>query len=287
MRLDVANSVPSRALRRTPFSAECAWMADGSVANPGDVTCTVTRANGTVLLEDEPAVGSGTARSVDFTAAQMSELDSLTLLWASDTLGTLETRVEVVGGFMFTLTGARGLAPLSNTSTYPDASVIAARTLAEMALEEACGVAFVPRYAREVLSGKGTTKLFTRSSEPVRVISATVDGTALSAPQIAALQVDRKGFVWNEDGWSAGDRNIVIEYEHGHPTPPANGPRAALLLAKRYLVDSPVNDRATTLINQDGTTQYLVTAGVKGAVFDIPEVNAFVASFQETSFLVA
>lgn len=288
--LDIVSALPQRVLIAAPATLSASWYVDGVVDDPGaDVTATVTRADGSILTEDVAATGSGaTARTITLSVEQLGELASLTVTWQSDDLGALTTFVEVVGGFMFTVTGARALKPLENTTSYPLESILAARTLAELALEETCAIAFVPRYARETLSGKGSTKLFTGRPLPRRVISATVAGTPLDAGELAELQVDAaRGFIWRQAGWPLGDRNIVLEYEHGHPSPPANGPRVALLLAKRYLVDSPVNDRATSLINQDGTTQFLVTAGVKGAVFDLPEVNAFVAGFQTSDLFVA
>lgn len=287
--LDIVSALPQRVLIAAPATLSAGWYVDGALGDPGDVTATITRADGSVLVEDVAAAGSGVdERTLSLDAGQLAELADLTVTWQSDDLGELTTHAHVVGGFMFTVNGARALKPLDNTVSYPLESILAARTLAEMALEETCAVAFVPRFHRETLGGKGTTKLFTGQPLPRRVISATIAGTALNAGELAELQVDpARGFIWRPAGWPAGERNVVIEYEHGHPSPPANGPRAALLLAKRYLVDSPVNDRATTLINQDGTTQFLVTAGVKGAVFDLPEVNAFVSGFQTSDLFVA
>ena len=88
-------------------------------------------------------------------------------------------------------------------------------------------------------------------------------------------------------GWSAsspgaatrGRRNVVIKGTYGYPYPPPRVSRAALLLAKRFLVDLPVSDRATSLTTQDGTTQFLVTAGVRQAITDVPECNAVIREY--------
>ena len=51
---------------------------------------------------------------------------------------------------LFTVAQARAMSPLADTVKYSTQKIIDARTLVETALEDACGVAFVPRYRREV-----------------------------------------------------------------------------------------------------------------------------------------
>jgi hypothetical protein len=71
---------------------------------------------------------------------------------------------------------------------------------------------------------------------------------------------------------------VTIGYEHGHPVTPERVKRAAIRLAKRWLVEGPVDDRATTFSNDDGTYS-LVTPGRRGEFFDLPEVNAVVQQY--------
>jgi hypothetical protein len=52
-----------------------------------------------------------------------------------------------------------------------------------------------------------------------------------------------------------------------------------MLLAKRVLVETKVSDRTTLRTTTDGTTEHLVTAGVRGMIFDVPECNAVVAEY--------
>lgn len=277
--LDAAGT--ERALRGAPWTAAVAFTVDGVVSDPGVVSVVVTRADGTQVTAAY-ADGTGAApRTFALTSGMLSELDVLSVAWTSATLGKLTSRVEVVGGYLFSLAEARSMRPLDDTVKYPASAVVAARLLAESALEDACNVAFVPRYQRERVNGSGTASVFLRRARPTRVITATIDGTALTAPQIAAVDVTPDGCAYRPDGWPAGRRNITLGYEHGYPACPARVARAALLLAKRYLVESPVNDRATSLVNDDGTTQYLVTAGTRSAVFDIPEANAVVQQYRE------
>ena len=53
------------------------------------------------------------------------------------------------------------------------------------------------------------------------------------------------------------------------------------------VVDSPTSDRATSISNEDGTTQNLIVAGYsRGAMFAIPELNTLVEQ-NRTTFGVA
>lgn len=246
----------------------------------GDVEVTVTRENGTVLVAGT-ATSAGATGGYEFplTATHTAQLDVLTLTWeaAIDSAAqTVTTVVEVRGALLFSIADARRVKPLDNTTTYPAARIAEARTLAETALEEACHVAFAPTYFRLRLDGNGRTDLLLPIVRPLTVTAATVDGASLTA---ADLELYDDGRVYYEGGWSAGRRNVVITGTHGYPFPPPRVGRAALLLAKRVLVDSPVSDRATSMTTEDGTTQFLVTAGVRQAVFDVPECNAVVIDY--------
>ncbi len=104
-----------------------------------------------------------------------------------------------------------------------------------------------------------------------------VGGVAVDSSVVSWTQSD--GRVYREGGWTAGRRNVVITGTRGYPYPPPRVGRAALLLAKRFLVDSPHSDRATSITTEDGTTQFLVTAGVRQAVTDVPEANAVIEEY--------
>lgn len=175
----------------------------------------------------------------------------------------------------FTTAEARKVKPLDNTTTYPDADIDAMRITVEEALEHACGVAFEPRTVTERFDGTGTTDLLARP-RPTAVSSATVDGEAIDA---SSLLTYRDGRIYHSGKWTAGRGNVSITYTHGYATVPGRVKRAAILLTKRFLVDSPLSDRTTQITNEDGT-EVLITAGVRGAVTDVPEVNAVIAQYK-------
>jgi hypothetical protein len=78
---------------------------------------------------------------------------------------------------------------------------------------------------------------------------------------------------------------VIVGYEHGFDFPPARISRAAILLAKRWLVEGPIDDRATSLITEDGTFA-LTTPGLRGALFDLPEVNAAIEEYNYAGYQV-
>lgn len=278
-----------RVLQSTPASPSATFYVDGAVVDPGTVTVNITREDGTSLVTGGSTTGSGAAaRTFSLTAVQSASLDLLRFDWLSASQGTITTWVEIVGGFLFSLAEARALPPLSNTTTYPTADVVAARTAAETALEEACGVAFVPRYCRETRTGNNRYDLIPRRPKPLSLQSVTIGGTTITDAVIDDESLGGATF-WRQAGWPGyvTRRNIVIKYTHGYQITPPRVAIACLKLTKRILVDSPISDRATVLTDADGSTQFFVTAGVRSAVFDVPECNAVVQEYQMDRYGVA
>lgn len=173
---------------------------------------------------------------------------------------------------------------LSNATTYPDAMISAMRVAVEDALERACGVAFEPRTVmNERHDGTGQSDLLLKWPRPTTVTAASIGGTALTAAELADVVPYDDGRLYRSSGWAPGRGNVLVSYTHGYPIVPGRVKRAALLVTRRFLVDSPVNDRATNLVTQDGATQWLVTAGVREAIFDIPEANAVISEYDMRS----
>lgn len=266
-----------RYLTKTSPTTSVTFHEDGVAVDPGTVTLTITREDGTVLASALTTTGTGAAaRSYNLTGATHTvSLDVLRLDWLSATKGPLTTYAEIVGGFLCTLSELRATAPLTNVTLYPSADLAWGRTVAEAALEDACGVAFVPRYGRDKFDGPGTNDILL----PPRLLSVesvTVGGTTVD---VSTLELYRDGRLYNPAGWTEGRRNVVVKFTHGYRSPPPRVGRAARLLAKRFLVQTPVSDRAISMTNEDGAIQYMVTAGVRGAVFDVPEANAVIQEY--------
>jgi hypothetical protein len=267
-----------RILKDTNATVGQQFYEDGVATDPGTVTVTVTAADGTVLATDAATGGSGTsARTYSLTAAtHTAALDTLTLSWESATKGTLTGTVEIVGGFLFSIAEFRALgSAYANTTNYPTATLQDMRTTVEQALEDACGVAFVPRYELETLNGVYSGLLPVKWAKVRTVRTVTVDTVAGTVADYVAL---REGMIYGTSYWTAGYGNVTVGYEHGHSTPPMRIKRAALILAKRWITPGSADDRAINVSNETGTYA-LFQAGVRGHQFDVPEVQAAVDQY--------
>jgi hypothetical protein len=277
---------PQRVLRNTEPTLTFAITSDGDPADAdAPPTVDVLREDGTSLVDDA-ATTAGQAGDGLYTyplaAANTAQLDALTVRLNATINGDahrFDFIVEVAGGHLFTIAEARSLDPLGDEATYPLEDILAARIAVEAALEDACGVAFVPRYARAKLDGNGKTDLLLPNVEPRALIAVTVDGTALDSGELAEVELLEEGVLYRAAGWAEGRRNVEVKYEHGFSRVPGRVNRAALQLARHVLVDSPISDRTTSLTTEDGTVQVFVTPGVRGAVFAIPEANAVVVQY--------
>jgi len=272
-----------RILQSTAATISQSWYEDGTLIDPGTVTIGITREDGTTLVAGGTAT-SGTGanpRTFTLTTTHTASLDVFTLTWTSATKGTLVSYVEVVGGFLFSLTEARNTKPLDNTTLYTVAEITAARTAAETALEEACGVSFVPRYFREVVDGSGTCDVLL-SPRPLSITSAVVGetssfaGTALTAAELADLRLYKDGRVYHSGVWTYGRGNVEIKGTHGYKFPPPRVGIAALKLAKWILVDTPVDERAVSVSTEGGSVQFFGSPVIRDAVFSIPECRIVV-----------
>jgi hypothetical protein len=267
-----------RILKDTNATVGQQFYEDGAATDPGAVTVTVTAADGTVIATDAATGGSGTsARTYTLTAVtHTAALDRLTLSWESATKGTLTGTVEIVGGFLFSIAEFRALGTAyANTTNYPTATLQDMRTTVEQALEDACSVAFVPRYERETVNGTYSNLLPVKWAKVRAIRDVTVDDVTGTITDYVAL---REGMLYGTAYWARGYGNVTVGYEHGHDTPPMRIKRAALILAKRWITPGAADDRAINVSNETGTYA-LFQAGVRGHMFDVPEVQAAVDQY--------
>lgn len=205
-----------------------------------------------------------------------SSVDLLTFTWTIGTT-TVVTTEEIVGARLCTL---EAIAALIDSSVTPDTATLrAARDIAEQLLEAECGVAFRPRYAREVLDGSGQNKILLRHPKVSAIRSGSVDETALTVGDLKLYEV--AGAVWSDERWVEGAQNVDIAYEHGFKVVPAQASRVCALLARHIATKRPSNmdDRATSY-STDEATYSLITPGVRGMATAIPEVNAFIEAWR-------
>jgi hypothetical protein len=250
--------------------------ADGDpVSFSEDPVVTVTRhSDGSVIatgaettkVEEE---GEDVFYTFDLAGTDLSEVDLLVAVW-SDGDSAYTTYAEVVGGFA---TSLKAIERKYDEDDRTGAEIAAAREAATTQIEGACAVAFRPRYGRDVLDGSGSRSLLLRQPQLLRVLSVTVDGEAID---VEHLTLDPAGVLLSSATWTEGRANVEVAYVHGY----TNFPPAALPvrdLAAYLLTAAPTdwNARATAISNKMGTYS-LVTPGVRGASFPLPNVNAFV-----------
>lgn len=268
-----------RVQQGTPYTLQEDWTEDGVVVDPGAVTVQITRADGTELVPaGTSANGTGaTARAFNLTTVHTALLDNLTATWTSATKGTLTSRVEIVGGFAFSIPEARAIRPLDNATTYTTARIVEMRTLVEDALERELGYALVPRYALDWLdyfAGGSAWGEIPLRPYTTAVRTLTIDGVAATG-----MTLRRPGTVTPTLRYTTGFArwsDALVGLEHGQPVVEAEATQAALTLAKTWLVSGPVDDRATAASTADGFTYALATPGRGGSIFGVPMVDSFV-----------
>jgi hypothetical protein len=242
-----------RILQSTPATISESWYQGATIQDPGTVAVTVTRDDGTIVTTGTAAGTGATPRTFQLTAADTASLDRLTATWTSPTLGTLTTVIEVVGDFLFTINEAHN----AGLASYSDDQIAGARTRVEQAIEDACGLAFVPRYDRAMLNGDGTTLLrlgrpFLRRVRWASTVTAGVT-TALLTTDLSMLSISTAGFVSGYT-WPSGYGNVLVGFEHGMDRPPETVRAAALDYARFLLTqDTSIDSRVTQLQTDDGT----------------------------------
>lgn len=255
------------------------FYSDGIATDPSPATATVTITadDGTVLALAQNATRTGAGVfTYTLTPAQTALLDVLTIDWIA-TFGaqvqTFTDTVEIVGGVLFTI--AQALATDGLAAKTP-AKIIEKRTLVESMLEQACGVAFVPRYARTTISGNGRSVIMLPPRTTV-IRSVLADGVAVPTTDMRVLPT---GELYYPSWWLTGYANYVITYEHGYSDGPERlaASDAALTWAKMLLISGPIDDRALGVSNEFGTT-ILATPGMRGSVSGIPSVDAFIQRY--------
>lgn len=257
--------------------------ADGEPVDPGTVTATVTRADGTVVVTGETTAGTGAGvRSFTLTAAQTVLLDQLSVAWISSGVTLATTSVDVVAAPCFSNAELRTAEPsLNDAATYPPAKIAAARLQVEAFFERVTHRRYVPGYSYEMLPSSGQFDLVVNHPEVRRVRSAVIyqdPGAApvatLSAGEVAAIPPSPSGVVSRYlVPWFG--RWVGIGYEHGFSAPSPDVKRQQMRLCRELLMapKSQMPDNAITYNSDLGWSAVLVTPGVRGAHTSIPSVN--------------
>jgi len=139
------------------------------------------------------------------------------------------------------------------------------RDVATARIEDACGVAFTERETTEQATGRDGFALL---AWPKVIQVVTVDGEAVGTGPFPTGRIPLE----------SGDHSVV--YRHGWQETPLPIKRAVLLMTRHYTLIDPTDfdERATSKSNEVASWT-LVTPGVRGAIFPLPEVNQIVSDY--------
>lgn len=241
----------------------------------------VDGAGGPVISGAPATIGQGQL-SVEVDHEALPYLDAYTCTWHGRVAGLpydWTSVVELAGSYLFEVSDLRSFdQALADSTRYPAPVIRAARTAAEIRLERAAHVAFVPRGARYTTTGDGTSRLRLPHCALRALRSASIAGIELSASELAAVAVREWGALDRVDGalWPA-NKSIVLWYEHGYDWPPAPVRQAAMVLAREYLVSSALSSRATVEATDVGFFR-LSVAGPERPT-GLPEVDEVIREF--------
>lgn len=225
--------------------------------------------------------------SVTVSRDKMPRLDTYRAAWTA-TVGADVRRfphiIQLVGGYLFEVAELREVSEgKADIAQATDAAIALARLKAEVRLETAADVAFVPRASRFAVRGWGTPRIRVPARRIRQIYEASVDGEALTAEETAALlprawgAVDlRSPYTWPRDAL------VELWYEHGRfDWPPGPVSEAAMTLAREYLIRSNLASRQTVEVNEFGT--FRLGVATRDRPTGIPEVDAVIRDFGEAS----
>lgn len=247
----------------------------------GVVTVTVTKADGSALSGSPFTATHGTTGIYTYSLPAQANLNLLSELWTglfSTASRTESEYVEIVGGFYVDLGSIRKSPNVGAAFKFESQDLVDGRAWFEDTFEEHTGVAWVPRYARERHSG-GSCRLNlnhypVRSVYSVRCYTSASTYTTFSAGELEDLDLGESGTIERLflGYFPAGNRNIVIEYEHGFERPTEDIRRAALVGIREGLLTNKVGTRQFSVQTEQGIVREAVASA--DFPFGVPFVDS-------------
>lgn len=262
-----------------------------------------------VLLSTLTPTVADSVFSAAIPVESLTKLDSYTLVWSGTVDGVVtewSTILELCGGYLFEIADLRAFdRAFTDTNKYPSELLRKVRVWVEDMFEgdHAARVAFVKRGARVTMSGnspdlnKGYYPLLYGNDYRTLIVphfnvdsiySGSINGTALTQAEIDGIAIDDNtlfrsaGVTW--PAWPFGKGNLTFHYVHGYDRVPGVVTRAALILAREYLVKSDLPARATA--TSIGDQLFRVTIAGRDGVTGIPDVDATIEQFGRRSVAI-
>ena len=239
----------------------------------GAVTCSIERADGTVLATGRATTnptGIGTYECA-LTTVEAATLDVLKATWFDGGVQRAVTWHRTVGGFMYSLVELRSKLGMQSFTTV---ELREERDRITDLIERETGVCWSPAYDVERCDGYGRTRHVTRH-RPLRALrSLTLDGISY-AP--SGFDLDGDAGLISGDITFTGQ--LVIGIEHGFDAPPATLRDAALIASADRLTreTSAISSRARSVTNDMGISMQMSYAG-EGHPTGIDEVDAVIVA---------
>ena len=266
------------------------WRVNGVLTNDATTAVSVLRPDGSTATPtvSNPSVGRYTA------PLPLTLLGSYSGAWAATTLAqTEEFAISATSNPRYFGLGELRALPGMAVATYSDEQLSAARDWIEAIVERACETSFVAKPVTELRSGSGREELFLSTPFPRAVTACAVDGTALTAPELALCVIDR-GAVSRRTAtgsvswvpWASGTRNISISYTAGYSDVPPDDLKEAMLAAARTHVlesrgSSGIPARALSMSTEQGNINYSVAS--KDRPTGLPDADAVILGWAETT----
>jgi hypothetical protein len=262
-------------------------------SRPSSGTITITRDRDGVTVVNAASVTTA-ANAVTYVLAGQSAEVNLTATWTLSTaLGTMTVSepVQVCSFASVSLAEIRMRRPLDDVNRYPDSLLLSARTQLEDELNERAGVNFVGGEFTVKVDAPDHRELVLPIGRPQSLTAVTINGASLGSTEIADIIVDeRTGSLWRrwgwhyygQDSWYNQRLNVTVTGVSGFRRPLGGLPSAMAKGIRYMVVDSPSQDRAISVSNEDGSTQNLMVAGLRSALFAIPELNMLVEQARST-----
>lgn len=186
----------------------------------------------------------------------------------------------------FTLVELRALPDVSNSTTFPDATVEAAAARVVSIIERVCQTSFVARTVTGEVHDGGCYEIFLDKPWALSVTSATENGVAVTDTlRLNNVRVLRYASgSYTPRPWLAGFDNVAITYQAGYSaTVPADIKDAALQATRYRLLTrastASMNDRATSITNEFGNVN--LSVATNDTPFGLPEVDSVVTSWRD------
>jgi len=279
-----------RVLRNTAATVSVTFYnGTTAVEADGAVTVVAKKANGSTLFSttatNQPAVG---VYSVVIPA--QANLNILTLTWTGSFTGTpvsIQSEVEIVGGFLFSLGELRAYeSAFTNTTKYPDSVLADARAQVEAEFEDICHRAFVPRYWREdsletdpdewmIWTEKPEANVFTGLAQSGQDLLSYYTNGYLVRDKHSPRGIHVTNYATNLFNYDPLYYPISAEYEYGLKQVPIPIHTKALKRAKQFLLGlkSTIDERATTMLLPDIGQVNLATPGERGSETGVPDID--------------